>query len=297
MQHKALVFGANGQLGRELMRQAGDAATGLGHIDADIADKAAVERAVAKHVPSAIVNAAGYTAVDQAESDSAAAFRVNCNGAGVLAEVAASSNIPLIHVSTDYVFDGTKRTPYREDDPVAPLNVYGRSKEAGERSVREAHPRHVILRTSWVYSPHGANFVRTMLRLGGERPELRIVDDQTGCPTSAADLAGAILWILAASRAPRFDDWGTYHYCGQDTVTWFDFAQLIFDEAARHGRKTPRLMPTTTAAFAAKATRPAYSVLSPEKLTSTFGIGPRPLRDSLRECLGVLLGSEAAGSR
>jgi dTDP-4-dehydrorhamnose reductase len=135
------------------------------------------------------------------------------------------------------------------------------------------------------------------LRLGGERSELRIVDDQTGCPTSAADLAGAILSILAASRAPRFDDWGTYHYCGQSAVTWFDFAQMIFAEAARHGRNIPRLMPTTTAAFAAKAVRPAYSVLSPEKLAKTFGIAPRPLRDSLRECLDVLLGSEAAGAR
>jgi len=294
MRGKVLVFGAGGQLGRALLRQAGSAAIGLGHEAVDIADHAAVEQAIAEHAPAAIVNAAGYTAVDQAETDHAAAFRANCDGAGFLAGAAASAHLPLVHISTDYVFDGAKRTPYREDDPVAPLGVYGRSKEAGERLVREASPRHIILRTSWVYSPHGTNFVRTMLRLGEERPELRVVDDQTGCPTSAADLAGAILSILAASHAPGFDAWGTYHYCGKDAVTWLDFAGLIFAEAARHGCKTPRLAPITTAAFAAKAARPAYSVLSTETISRIFGIAPRPLGDSLRECLDELLGGEVA---
>jgi dTDP-4-dehydrorhamnose reductase len=297
MPGRVLVFGAGGQLGRELLRRAGDAAVGLNHAAADITDAAAVRQAIAEHAPSALVNAAGYTAVDQAEAESVAAFRANRDGAGILAETAASANVPLIHVSTDYVFDGRKQTPYREDDPVAPLNVYGRSKEAGERLVRDAAPRHIILRTSWVYSPHGTNFVRTMLRLGSERRELSIVGDQTGCPTSAADLAEAILSILAASGAPGFNAWGTYHYCGKDVVTWLRFAGLIFAETARRGHQVPRLVPTTTAAFAAKAIRPEYSVLSTAKLAATFGIAPRPLQDSLRECLDVLLGSEATGAR
>ncbi len=286
---KILVFGANGQLGLEIMGQAGEAAAGFDRASVDIADAASVRRVVVEHPPSAIVNAAGYTAVDQAETEIDAAFSANCQGAAVLAEAASAAGVPFVHVSTDYVFDGAKRTPYREDDPVAPLNVYGRSKEEGEQAVRAACRQHIILRTSWVFSPYGTNFVRTMLRLGAERKELNIVDDQTGCPTSAADLAGAILTIVPKVSEPGFDAWGTYHYRGGDVVTWYGFAKLIFEEAARHGRAVPHLVPTETAAYPSKATRPAYSVLSMQKLASTFGIEPRPLRDSLRECLDVLL--------
>ena len=289
MQRKILVFGANGQVGREIMRRAGDAATGFDRASVDISDAAAVKQAVLKHPPSAIVNVAGYTAVDQAETDIDAALRANRDGAAVLAEAAASANVPVVQISTDYVFDGAQRTPYREDDPVAPLNVYGRSKEAGERQVRSVCPQHLILRTSWVFSPYGTNFVRTMLRLGAERSELGVVDDQTGCPTAAADLAGAILAVLAKAAEPGFAAWGTYHYRGADILTWHGFAKLIFEQAARYGQPVPRLVPIETAAFPSKATRPAYSVLSTEKIAWTLGIRPRPLRDSLRECLDVLL--------
>ena len=290
MQRKILVFGANGQLGREIMDRAGDAATGFDRASVDISDAAAVRQAVLEHPPSAIVNAAGYTAVDQAETEIDAALRTNRHGAAVLAEAGSSADVPFVQISTDYVFDGAKRTPYREDDPVAPLNVYGRSKAEGEQTVRAACPQHIILRTSWVFSPHGTNFVRTMLRLGAERPELSIVDDQTGCPTSAADLAGAILAILTKAGEPGSDAWGTYHYRGGDVVTWYGFAELIFEEAARYGHAVPRLVPAETGAYPSKAVRPAYSVLSTEKLARTFGIEPRPLRDSLRECLDALLG-------
>jgi dTDP-4-dehydrorhamnose reductase len=248
-----------------------------------------VRQAVLKHPPSAIVNAAGYTAVDQAETDIDAVLRANRDGAAVLAEAASSANVSFVQISTDYVFDGAKRTPYREDDPVRPLNVYGRSKEEGERLVRSACPRHLILRTSWVFSPYGTNFVRTMLRLGAERSELGVVDDQTGCPTAAADLAGAILAVLAKAAEPGFAAWGTYHYRGADILTWHGFAKLIFEQAARYGQPMPRLVPIETAAFPSKATRPAYSVLSTEKIARTFGIRPRLLRDSLRECLTELL--------
>ena len=289
MQRKILVFGANGQVGREIMRRAGDAAAGFDRASVDISDAVAVKQAVLTHPPSAIVNVAGYTAVDQAETDIDAALRANRDGAAVLAEAAASANVPVVQISTDYVFDGAQRTPYREDDPVAPISAYGQSKEAGERRVRSACPRHLILRTSWVFSPYGTNFVRTMLRLGAERSELGVVDDQTGCPTAAADLAGAILAVLAKAAEPGFAAWGTYHYRGADILTWHGFAKLIFEQAARYGQPVPRLVPIETAAFPSRATRPAYSVLSTEKIAWTLGIRPRPLRDSLRECLDVLL--------
>jgi dTDP-4-dehydrorhamnose reductase len=292
MQPKILVFGTNGQLGREIMRRAGDAATGFDRASVDISDAVAVKQAVGKQPPAAIVNAAGYTAVDQAETDIEAALRANRDGAAVLAEAASSANVPLVQISTDYVFDGAKQTPYLEDDPVAPLNVYGRSKEAGERRVRSTCPQHLILRTSWVFSPYGTNFVRTMLR-SAERSELRIVDDQTGCPTAAADLAGAILAALAKAGKPGFDAWGTYHYCGADILTWHGFAKLIFEQAEGYAHPVPQdLVPIQTAAFPSNATRPAYSVLSTEKIAKTFEVRPRPLRDSLRECLDVLLGQK-----
>jgi dTDP-4-dehydrorhamnose reductase len=183
-----MVFGAGGQVGRHLIEvatTAGRDMVGLSHSEADVCDVDAVAAAIAEHGPSSIVNAAAYTAVDNAESEVDRAFEVNRDGAAVVAEAAAKANVPLIHISTDYVFDGSSRTPYTEDDPVNPQGVYARSKEAGELAVRSAHHRHLILRTAWVYGPFGANFVKTMLRLGAEREELRIVDDQIGCPTAS----------------------------------------------------------------------------------------------------------------
>lgn len=273
-----MVFGAGGQVGRHVIEtssRAGCEAVGLTRAEADICDPAAVAEAIARHAPTTIVNAAAYTAVDKAES--------------VLAGAAAAADIPLIHISTDYVFDGLSRTPYIEDDPVRPQGVYARSKEAGERAVRDACDRHLILRTAWVYGPFGTNFLRTMLRLGAERDELAIVDDQTGCPTATADIAAAIISMAGSAERGDFTAWGTYHYAGADVVTWYGFATMIFAEAAKFGRKPPRLRPITTAGYPTAAPRPAYSVLSPEKIRRTFGVEPRPLRDSLVASLKRLL--------
>jgi len=289
MQRKILVFGANGQVGREIAAQARGLAVRFDRASVDICVEAAVRQAVRDHPPAAIVNAAAYTAVDKAETEADEALSVNRDGAAVLAQAAASAGVPFIHLSTDYVFDGTKRTPYREDDPVAPLGAYGLSKAEGERAVRSICPRHVILRTAWVYSPYGSNFVRTMLRLGADRPELQIVDDQTGCPTAAADIAATIVAIIAKANQPDFTAWGTYHYCGADIVTWYGFANLIFEAATAYGQKAPQLVPISTAAYPTAARRPAYSVLAMEKLETTFGVRPRPLRECLRECLDALL--------
>ena len=225
---KVLVLGTSGQVGDALMRAswlAGTTLAGLARPALDMADPASIDRAMAENAPDLVVNATAYTAVDKAESDRDAAFAVNRDGPARLAALCAARGVPLIHISTDYVFDGTKPAPYAENDPVDPVNVYGASKEAGEAAVRAALPRHVILRTSWVYAAHGANFVKTMLRLGRERPELGVVADQTGAPTAAADIAAAIVAIAgrieAARSENRLDDvpWGTYHLTGAGETT------------------------------------------------------------------------------
>ncbi len=290
---KLLVFGGTGQIGHALTEAAqklGWEAPAPSHAEVDLCDARAVAESVRRHRPAVIVNAAGYTAVDRAESERDQAFGANRDGARILAEAAGAADLPLIHLSTDYVFDGRAATPYSEADAVGPLGVYAKSKEAGERAVRAAAPRHLILRTSWVYSPIGTNFLRTMLRLGSERPELSIVDDQLGCPTSAADIAVAVTTILTAAQASSFAAWGTYHCAGADAVTWYGFAKAIFDGAKQFGLAQPKLCPVTTAGCPRPAPRPAYSVLSTAKLERAFGIRPRPLRDSLTECLIRLLG-------
>lgn len=281
---RIMIFGAGGQIGRHLTETAsgiGCEVLGLTHGEADICDAAVVADAITRGKPTTIVNAAAYTAVDKAESEADKAFSINRDGASVIAQVAAEANIPLIHLSTDYVFDGLSRTPYTEEDPVNPQGTYAKSKEAGERAVRDAHDRHLILRTAWVYGPYGTNFLRTMLRLGAERDELGIVDDQIGCPTATRDLAEAITTLVETIERPRFNDWGTYHHVGADVVTWYGFASTIFAEVARFGQKVPRLRPITTADYPTPAPRPAYSVLSTAKFNRVFGIEPKPLPGSL----------------
>ena len=207
-----LVTGANGQLGSELLRRAARfnvTAVGLTSAQLDITDAEAVRADVLQSSADVVVNAAAYTAVDKAESESARAYAVNRDGTSHLAAACAEANMPFIHVSTDYVFDGTKDTPYTEDDPVHPVSVYGASKEAGEQALRNAWPRHIILRTAWVYSVFGNNFVKTMLRLARERDSLRVVADQRGCPTAAGDLAEAILNIAQRIKARGEIAWGT----------------------------------------------------------------------------------------
>jgi len=287
---KLLVLGAGGQVGHELCRLAWPAGHGVAAFDRaglDIIQREKVFAAVARERPDIVVNAAAYTAVDRAESEPDAAWAGNCTGPANLAAACHDAAIPLIHLSTDYVFDGSKADPYREDDPVKPLGVYGRSKEAGDRAVRDTLPQHVILRTAWVYSAHGRNFVKTMLRLAGERPVLRVVADQIGSPTSAADIAAAIGAIVAQLDAGN-SRWGTYHFAGGGAVSWHGFAEAIFELAAPCRGPAPLVEAIATADYPTPARRPANSVLDCGRIGEAFGIVPRPWREALAEVIGEL---------
>jgi dTDP-4-dehydrorhamnose reductase len=287
---KILVAGRSGQLARELVSRRWPHAmqcVALGRPDLDIRDEASVEAALGAQAPDLLVNAAAYTAVDRAESEADAAFALNASGARNLARAASRHGIPLIHVSTDYVFGGEGRRPWREDDGTAPQGVYARSKLAGEDAVREATARHVILRTSWLFAAHGHNFVHTMLRLAKSQAEVSVVGDQWGCPTPAGDLARVVEAI--ASRPGPF---GTYHYCGRGAVTWHGFAAEIFARAAPMLANVPKLRKISTAEFAAPAPRPAYSVLDTDKIRRDYGIAQR----SWGEGLDGVLHQLAAGA-
>lgn len=262
---KVLLTGANGQLGRCFQDRlpAGWQILATDSAKLDITDLAQVTAAIAAFKPGAIVNAAAYTAVDKAESETALAERINATGPANLANVAAQHGIRLVHVSTDYVFDGNANTPYTEESTTNPLSVYGITKLAGERAVSATAPDAIIVRTAWVFSEYGNNFVKTMLRLGKERDALSIVDDQRGCPTYAGDLAQAIIALLQQNAAG-----GIYHYSGDKEVSWFEFAQAIFAVAVEKGLliKAPVLTPITTKQYPTPAYRPAYSVLAGTKL-------------------------------
>ena len=293
---KLLVLGSAGQIGHELCRFAWPAdyrVAGFDRAEVDITDQGAVTAAVDRERPDIVINAAAYTAVDRAESEPDAAWAGNCAGPGYLAAACRSAGIPLIHISTDYVFDGSKKGPYREDDPVNPLGVYGHSKEAGDRAVREALAEHVILRTAWVYSAHGHNFVKTMLRVAAERPMLRVVADQIGSPTSAADIAGAIAAIVQRLAAGD-RHWGTYHFAGAGAVTWHGFAEAIFELASSWRGTPPKVEAITTADYPTPARRPANSVLDCRRIGEVFGIVPRPWREALAEVIGELYGRPGA---
>jgi dTDP-4-dehydrorhamnose reductase len=296
MRMRILVTGAGGQLGRALLdaaRPDGCAIEGMDRARLDVTDRAAVRRAVLGGGYRVVINAAAYTAVDKAETDERAAFAANADAAAHVAGACAEAGIPLLHVSTDYVFDGGKRSPYVEDDPVAPLGVYGASKAEGEARVRALLPRHVILRTSWLYGAHGHNFVRTMLRLGRERSELRVVDDQRGTPTSAADLAAALLRIAVAVTADGERRWGTYHFSGAGATSWHGFAEEVFRlQAAATGRR-PRVVPIPTAEYPLPARRPANSVLDCGRVGRAFGLVARPWQDALAGVVATLLREQA----
>lgn len=284
-----LLTGADGQLGWEIARRAGDLAVHAANRAAlDITDPAAVDRMVATVDPRLVINAAAFTAVDKAETEAEAAQAVNRDGPAHLAAACARRDIPLIHVSTDYVFDGTKTGPYTEDDPVAPLGVYGASKLAGEAAVRAALARHVIVRTAWVYGVHGHNFVKTMLRVGADRDTLRVVDDQHGCPTFAGDLADALLTI--ARRLIAGDGaYGTFHCTGSGATTWCGFARRMFELAGPRLARTPTVEAITTADYPTPARRPANSVLDGTRLAQTYGLRLRPWEDALADMLDQVL--------
>lgn len=292
-----LVFGGGGQIGHELCRathRTGVEVTGLGKAEVDITRFDDVLKAVGESSPAVVVNAAAYTRVDQAESEPEAAFAVNREGARHVAEACLEGGAALIHLSTDYVFDGTKPTAYDEDDAVNPLGVYGESKEAGERAVRDALEHHVILRTSWVFGAKGGNFVKAMLRAAAEGAELRVVDDQFGCPTPAMHVAEAILAMAPAVAGGKS---GTFHFSATGRTSWHGFAKEIF--ALRReitGQPPPPLRPVATADRPAAAPRPANSELDCSRFTATFGIAQRSWRRGLVDVLNELLKEGLRGS-
>ena len=289
---KFLLVGSRGQLGLELLnanKECGLDCEGLDTPQFDITDRGAVEATLERGKFSLIINAAAYTAVDKAESERGKAFAVNAEGSRYLALACAKRNIPLIHISTDYVFDGNKISPYIETDAMCPVGVYGESKVAGEKAVREALEPHIVLRTSWLYSSHGNNFVKTILRLAGEREELKVVADQYGCPTYAADLAAAILEIAKQIDRRRSVQWGVYHYCGYGVTTWHEFAHKICELAKKHApMRVKEIKAISTGEYPTPAKRPPYSALDCSKIERFFGIRTRPWQDSLAEMLARL---------
>jgi dTDP-4-dehydrorhamnose reductase len=297
---RVLVAGREGQLARALLPAfagAGWTAAARGRGSLDLAGPAAaVEKAVRAEAPDLVVNAAAYTAVDRAESELDAALAVNRDGAAALAGAAAAVGAPVLHVSTDYVFDGAKGEPYAEGDPPAPIGAYGRSKLEGEAAVMAANPRSLVLRTSWVCSATGQNFLRTMLRLAETRDEVSVVDDQRGAPTFAADLAAAILAMaprLVASPAgdPAF---GVFHLGGAPDTTWHGFAAAIFAGVAARGRRAPVLRAIPTSAYPTPTRRPADSRLDCARIAAVHGVRRPDWRPALERCLDELLPGAAA---
>jgi dTDP-4-dehydrorhamnose reductase len=296
---KILVTGAAGQLGTELARLAwpqGAQAVALGRDALDLADPAAIAAAVAAGhdgAPwAAVINGAAYTAVDRAESDQVAAWQVNALAPAAFAQACARADIPLIQVSTDYVFAGDKQGAWEVDDPVAPLGVYGASKLGGELAVRTSGARHAIVRTAWVVSAHGANFVKTMLRVGAERGHLRVVDDQQGSPTSAADLAAALATIALRLAEDAAAPSGTFHFSNAGAVSWAGFAAEIFRQSALRGGPSARVEPIATADYPTPARRPANSLLSHAAIGGAYGITPRPWQQALGDILDELIGAK-----
>lgn len=293
---KILLTGANGQVGDALCRVLPAIATVqattrdgrlLGHAipchALDLGVAGAVADVVQAIAPDAVVNAAAYTAVDKAESDPDLAMRINADAVAELAQACAESDIPLLHYSTDYVFDGTATQPYRPDDPTAPLGVYGHSKLAGEQAIRASGAQHLILRTAWVYGLHGHNFLRTMLRLGAERDELRVVDDQIGCPTPARVIAEVTARILQQG----IGDGGTQHLVCDGQTSWHGFAEAIMADAVAAGmlERAPRVLPIPTSDYPTPAQRPAWSVLDTSDLREAHGIVLPDWRSALQATL------------
>jgi dTDP-4-dehydrorhamnose reductase len=285
---RLLVFGTTGQVAREIARAAparGVVLTALGRAEVDLADSVACAAAVMAAEADAVVNAAAYTAVDRAESEPDLAHAVNAAAPGAMAEAAAARGLPFLHVSTDYVFDGTPGRPWREDDPTGPLGVYGRSKLEGEAAVAVAGGPHAILRTAWVFSAHGTNFVKTMLRVGAERDALRVVDDQLGGPTPARAIAEALVTIAEGFAAGRGVS-GVFHFAGAPETSWAGFARAIFAARAEQtGSRVPEVVPIPTRDYPTPARRPLNSVLDCTRIRETYGIAQPDWRAGLRAVL------------
>jgi len=291
---KLLATGANGQVARALVEAAAKRSIdllALGRPELDLTQPITVEQAVEKIAPDFVINTAAFTAVDLAEKESEVAFAVNGYGAGVLATICNQRKLPIIHLSTDYVFDGSKKRPYTEIDETSPLGIYGHSKLDGEKAVIAKNARHIILRTAWIYSPFGDNFVKTMLRLSDSQSILKVIDDQRGCPTYAPHVAEGILEITSKlynidkSESP----WGIYNIAGLGETTWYWFAREIFAQSEKNSGPTAQVQAITTEQYPTPASRPANSRLNCTKLEQVFGITLPNWREGTADCVSRLL--------
>ena len=284
-----VITGANGQLGRELVRQVKSADFDMQPFDRqhlDITDENRIKQVLAGRSPAVVINAAAYTNVDRAEDEPDRADAVNTDGAAYLARYCAAYRHALIHISTDYVFDGTSDRPYRESDPISPLGIYGQSKAKGEAAVRSALPQHIIVRTSWLYSVYGHNFVKTILKLAATKKTLKVVADQLGSPTCAADLAAATLTIARKIGTAEKLTWGTYHYCGAGITSWHGLAEKIIELAAPFtALQTRQVDAISTAEWPTRAPRPSYSALDCNRLKLQMGIDTQPWQQSLQDTI------------
>ncbi len=292
---RVVLIGAKGQIAASLARDLPDAGfdvTVLARPAFDLVRPDELAAAIIAARPSVVINPAAYTAVDRAEDEPGVAFAINCDAAGKVAAAATEAGAAIIHFSTDYVFDGCSARPYVEDDPTGPQSVYGASKLAGEAAVAHANPRHVILRTAWVCSPDGANFLKTMLRLAAERPELKVVDDQHGSPTFAADIAAATSKIagICADKNARTRSFGVFHLVSAGETTWCGFARSILAQSQARGGRATAVHAITTADFPTKARRPAYSKLDTGKLAKVYGIEMPHWQDAMERCLDGMIG-------
>lgn len=282
---KVLLLGANGQLGQALKAEAAGfpalALISTGRSEVDICDTASIRQAITRYQPQVIINCAAYTAVDKAEAEPAQAYRINCDGVANLAAQAALYNIVLLHISTDYVFSGEQAHPYTEQDSPAPKSVYGASKLAGEQALLQSGCKGAIIRTSWLYSEFGSNFVKTMLRLGQCRKPLKVVADQYGSPTYASDLAAALLQMAAAAKQPLFNPPQLWHYANNGITSWYDFACAIFHDAGLECQ----VEPIQTSAYPTAASRPAFSALASGKIQQHFNTPVPAWRHSLKPAL------------
>lgn len=288
-----LVTGGNGQLGTELKRYAwsdGWTVTTIDINELDLRDTDAITAMVASQPWAAVISAGAYTAVDKAESDMITAWAVNAMAPAAIAAACVTTGIPIVQVSTDYVFDGARSGAWNVNDPVAPLGVYGASKLGGELAVRTSGARYAIVRTAWVVSTHGNNFIKTMLRVGATNPTLRVVDDQHGSPTSAADLAAALATITMRLAGDASAPSGIYHFSNAGAITWAGFAREIFRQSAARGGVSADVQGIPTSEYPTPATRPANSLLSHDAIMRDYNIAPRPWQAALGDILDELIG-------
>jgi dTDP-4-dehydrorhamnose reductase len=293
---KILLTGSKGQLGQEVQKAGINADLEIVSMDLpeiDITDYENLDRIFSGFKPSIVINAAAYTAVDLAETQKNICYAVNTDGPANLTRLCGKHNARLIHISTDYVFDGKSNTPYRENDPVSPVNVYGHSKAEGEKAVLEGPGKHIIIRTSWLYGRYGNNFVKTMLRLGQEKKSIGVVNDQYGCPTCAYDLAEVIIFIVKCFLEGKSNNSDIYHYCGNGVATWYEFALSIFQIAGELGlSNVPSVTPITTSQFPTAAKRPLYTVLDCSKIKKCFGVELKPWKQSLKKTIHQIVDSQ-----